>query len=90
MIEFVSNLGLQRYEIRKKTAPSPGSQNNPQSLGLESNCALKTQIVNSFHATSSHYHTSTTALVENGWRDSLSAVHDQILSMNDRSKDHVV
>ncbi|GFS77230.1 hypothetical protein TNCV_3758191 [Trichonephila clavipes] len=40
---------------------------------------------NSFHATSSLRHTSLTVLVGEGWQASLSATHDQMFSVDDKS-----
>ncbi|GFY01237.1 hypothetical protein TNCV_5077041 [Trichonephila clavipes] len=55
---------------------------------MELNEAWMTETNNSFHADSSLYHTSSTVLAGEEWRVSLSAAHDQIFSMGDRSGDH--
>ena len=56
-------------------------------LGMESGWASMTGKGNSFQAASSLCHTLSTALAGDGWRASLSANHNCLLSMDDRCRD---
>ncbi|GFU58785.1 hypothetical protein TNCV_3089251 [Trichonephila clavipes] len=47
-----------------------------------------TETENSFHASSSLCHSLSTVLAGEGWRTSLSATQDQMLSLGNRSGDH--